>query len=73
MYNRKLVDQKIIDEYFGDAALDLWQESLWLALYIRSESPELAVYNEWEAMCADISRRRSRRHRMKRILRAMSE
>ena len=60
MYNRKLVDRTIIDEWFGDAALDYWRMVEWLALYQREQLPENDIYNEWEMMCADIRRRRAR-------------
>ena len=59
MYNRELVDRPLIDEYFGDAALDLWERAMWLVNYQRHQSPGDAIYNEWEDMCLDIRVKRA--------------
>ncbi len=58
MYNRELVDQRLIEEYFGDAALDYWRRAEWLVHHIRDQSPGEAVYNEWDDMCEEILNRR---------------
>lgn len=60
MYNRELVDQKLIDEYFGDAALDFWSRSQWLVHHLRAQSPGQALYNEWDEMREDILDKRWR-------------
>ncbi|HVA19646.1 MAG TPA: hypothetical protein VMU55_05690 [Solirubrobacteraceae bacterium] len=59
MYNRKLVDRKIVAEWFGDAAIAYWQMAEWLVLHQRKELPEDGIYSEWETMCAHIKRRRA--------------
>jgi hypothetical protein len=40
MYNRKLVDQKLIDEYFGEAILDFWKKAESLLLYLQDQSKQ---------------------------------
>jgi hypothetical protein len=57
MYNRKLVDRKIIDEYFGDPAIYYWKTSKWLALLMREQMPDAKIYNEWERMCSEMEPR----------------
>jgi hypothetical protein len=54
MYNRKLVDQKLIEEYFGESILDFWKKSKWLLMHIRKENEEQSVYSELEDMHKDI-------------------
>lgn len=66
MYNRDLVDKKIIDEYFGDAALEFWKRSLWLQHHLQEQQAGEAVYNEWQEMCCDLVwQRRVRRSRVR--------
>ncbi len=57
MYNRNLLNRGIIGDYFGDAALDYWGLSEWLALHMRGTDNE-HVYRELEKMCRHIRRRR---------------
>jgi hypothetical protein len=61
MYNRKLVDRTIIDEYFGLAAIDLWERSQWLACHLRRRTPGSRAFSEWETMCERISGRLAER------------
>jgi hypothetical protein len=63
MYNRELVDQQIIVDYFGDAAIAFWERSMWLAMYLRGPGPGKAIYNEWEKMCLDIKVKRAQQRR----------
>ena len=63
MYNRKLVDRAIIDEWFGDAALGYWQMAEWLALYQREQLSEDHIYSEWQTMCHDVNTKRERSSR----------
>jgi hypothetical protein len=63
MYNRELVDQQIIVDYFGDAAIAFWERSMWLAVHLRGPSPGKAIYNEWEKMCLDIKVKRAQQRR----------
>jgi hypothetical protein len=56
MYNRNLVDRKIVAEWFGEAAVAYWQMAEWLVLHQRDQLPEESIYDEWEEMCADIKR-----------------
>jgi hypothetical protein len=73
MYNRELVDRLLIDEYFGDAALDLFERSMWLVRYQRNQSPGDAIYNEWEAMCLDIRVKRATRPRPSKLCQFSSQ
>lgn len=69
MYNRKLVDRDIIDAYFGDAALDYWKRTTWLAEHMRANddsrvsTDDPGIYQEWETMCATIRSRREKRRK----------
>jgi hypothetical protein len=59
MYNRNLVDQAIVREYFGSAALDYWAFIGWFVAYNRGvDNPK--VFNQLEMMCDDIRRRRKK-------------
>jgi len=56
MYNRDLVDKKIIREYFGDVIRDFWKRSAWLRDHAQSQYPGDNVYNELDLMCKDLSK-----------------
>jgi hypothetical protein len=68
MYNRRLLNRRIISDYFGDAALDYWALSEWLALHMRN-TDNGHVYRELEKMCRHIRRRRRWRKLLSNVLR----
>ncbi len=56
LYNRKLVDQEIIREYFGPAIVEYWKTAQWFVKRSRAEDGE-AVFSQWQAMRDDIEPR----------------
>jgi hypothetical protein len=61
MYNRRLINRKIISDDLGGAALDYWQLAKWLIVHLRSQYKDDGFYGELEKMCRDIRHRQCRR------------
>ena len=56
MYNRGLVDDEIVVDYFGAAALDVWSRSRWFVCHLRHDSPNSMA--QFEQMCKTVAQRR---------------
>lgn len=56
LYNRKLVDQEVIREYFGPAIVEYWKTAQWFVRRSRDEDGE-DVFSQWGAMRDDIEPR----------------
>ncbi len=56
MYNLGLVDDEIVSEYFGTAALSIWAGTRWFVEYLRRDQP--ATMEQFEKMCDAVRERR---------------
>jgi hypothetical protein len=57
MYNRGLVDRPIVADYFGTAALSVWEGTQWFISYMRKGQP--SAWEQLEEMCRSIREIRS--------------
>ena len=52
MYNRGLVDRPIVADYFGTAALSVWEGTKWFIDYMREDQP--SAWEQLEEMCRSV-------------------
>jgi hypothetical protein len=56
MYNRGLLHNKIIEDFFGVLACDLWKSSAWFIAEYRDHTSDRDFYRQWEKMLKRIGR-----------------
>jgi hypothetical protein len=64
LYNRRLVDRKVIRMYFGAALVELWEEGAWFIKRAQKEDPR--AFEEWGKMVKNTKKWLDRRDHPKR-------